>query len=168
MQAFDPGQAVNIIRPFGGLATSEIQSSDFTSAAATIGSSRAPRRSHVSPAKLIKVLISVLLLSAAVALTTLHFDTSSIFAAARQLSILTMGSILVALLLNVFVAALRLKIIASDIGSPLELSTGVGCRQRWQSRWGRVLSNCRTVDGARRHHGAKRNPIRFRGCYDHL
>jgi uncharacterized membrane protein YbhN (UPF0104 family) len=109
-----------MIRPIGGLATSVIPSSDFTSASATIGLSRASSRPHISAARLTRFLISIVLLGIAVALVSLRFDTSSVFEAVRRLSILTLGCILLALLSNVLVAALRLKIIASDIGSPLD------------------------------------------------
>ena len=55
----------------------------------------------------------------AVAVVVLRFDTSSVVAAVQRLSPPTVCSIFIALLLNVFAATLRLKIIAADLGSPL-------------------------------------------------
>ena len=107
-----------MIRSLGALVPSVAPSSDLTPAFNAVDYPQTPPQPRLVAVKAVKLLISITLLSFAIALVALKFDTFGVFAGIHQLSILTMSSILVALLLNVLAAALRLKIIANDIGSP--------------------------------------------------
>jgi len=108
-----------MIRPLSGLALLVFPSSNFTSSTADVKSQRVSPRSRSAARSLAKILVSIALLGATVAVVILRFDTTNFFSGIHQLSIAAMASILTALLMNVFAAALRLKIITTDIGSPL-------------------------------------------------
>ena len=108
-----------MIRPISADASGVVPSTDLISAIKTLDFARFPRAARFVWAGAAKLFVSFALLGGAVAVVTLHYDTTAVFAGVHKLSGLAVTSILVALFLNVFAAALRLRIIANDIGSPI-------------------------------------------------
>ena len=98
---------------------SKILNSDHTTSIKTVAYLQAPRRPRSVTVNAVKLFVSIALLGSAIALVTLHFDAASVFAGIHRLSVLTVVGVFGVLLLNIFAAALRLKIITGDVGSPL-------------------------------------------------
>jgi uncharacterized membrane protein YbhN (UPF0104 family) len=96
-----------------------IPSIDLINGGKTLDNPRLPRPARFITAGAAKLFVSIALLGGAVAWVTLHFNTTAVFAGVHRLSSVAVTSILVSLFLNVLAAALRLKIIANDIGSPI-------------------------------------------------
>ncbi len=106
-----------MIHPTSTVESGVIPCTDLISGIKTIEYPRLPRPTRFVTATAAKLFVSIALLGGAITLVTLHFDMTALFAGVHKLSSVAAISIFVALFLNVFAAALRLKIIANDVGS---------------------------------------------------